>query len=467
MEIKKFDLNIEKILEDWDIHHAIREIIANAIDECIITNTKDIDISKDNSGKWHIRDFGRGLKYEHLTQKENDEKLRNPKVIGKFGIGLKDALATFDRKGVKILIKSRYGDITISKSEKHDFKDIVTLHADIHLPLDPNFVGTEFIIEGCSDSDIENAKDLFLIFSGDKVLEDTEYGKVLEKKEDVGRIYINGVKIAEEVNFLFSYNITRLNSAIKRVLNRERTNVGRTAYSGIVKSILLSCKSKVVAERLVDDLKGYQTGSIHDEVNWTDVSIYACRLLNSFEKTVFFTSSELIKSNHMVDEARREGYKIVTIPDSIREKIRGESDVSGNPIRDLDRFSTEYIESFVYEFIEEKDMSHQEREIFKMTGEIFNLMGGKPQKIVDVKISKTMRKDVSALTPTVGVWDSLNGWIIVHISQLRNIKIYAGTLLHEAAHAVSNHPDVDRIFELELSSMIGTIVSKFLDMKTM
>ena len=104
MEIKKFDLNIEKILEDWDIHHAIREIIANAIDECIITNTKDIDISKDNSGKWHIRDFGRGLKYEHLTQKENDEKLRNPKVIGKFGIGLKDALATFDRKGVKVIL---------------------------------------------------------------------------------------------------------------------------------------------------------------------------------------------------------------------------------------------------------------------------------------------------------------------------------------------------------------------------
>ncbi len=30
---RSFDLNIEKILEDWDIHHGIREIIANAIDE--------------------------------------------------------------------------------------------------------------------------------------------------------------------------------------------------------------------------------------------------------------------------------------------------------------------------------------------------------------------------------------------------------------------------------------------------
>ena len=31
---------------------------------------------------------GRGLKYEHLTQNENQEKLKNPtKVIGKFGVG--------------------------------------------------------------------------------------------------------------------------------------------------------------------------------------------------------------------------------------------------------------------------------------------------------------------------------------------------------------------------------------------
>jgi hypothetical protein len=41
MEImKKFDLNIEKILENWDRKHAIREIIANALDEQKLTNSK-------------------------------------------------------------------------------------------------------------------------------------------------------------------------------------------------------------------------------------------------------------------------------------------------------------------------------------------------------------------------------------------------------------------------------------------
>jgi len=84
--MKKFDLNIEKILENWEVYHGIMEIIANAIDEQILTGSKDMNIFKDENNRWHIRDYGRGLKYEHLTQNENEEKLKNPQVIGKFGM---------------------------------------------------------------------------------------------------------------------------------------------------------------------------------------------------------------------------------------------------------------------------------------------------------------------------------------------------------------------------------------------
>lgn len=91
---REFDLNIEKILENWENYHAIREIIANALDEQIITQTKDIEIKQSNDGWWHIIDYGRGLNYHHITQNENEEKLSNDKLIGRFGVGLKDALAT-------------------------------------------------------------------------------------------------------------------------------------------------------------------------------------------------------------------------------------------------------------------------------------------------------------------------------------------------------------------------------------
>ncbi len=70
-----FDLNIEKVLEHWNLAHAIREVIANAIDEQMLTGSRDIDIYQDKQGFWRIRDYGRGLQYIHFTQNENQEKL--------------------------------------------------------------------------------------------------------------------------------------------------------------------------------------------------------------------------------------------------------------------------------------------------------------------------------------------------------------------------------------------------------
>jgi hypothetical protein len=461
-ETKKFDLNIEKILEDWEVYSAIREVIANAIDEEILSHTRKIEIFKDRKGRWHIRDFGRGLRYEHLTQKEDEEKLSNPHVIGKFGIGLKDALATFDRKGVKVFIKSKQGDITLGKSEKHDFEDVITLHAYIHPPSDPNFVGTDVILEGCTEKDIERAKNLFLRFSGDKVLERTRYGEVLLKKKEPARIYVNGVKVAEEENFIFSYNITSLTKAIRKALNRERTNVGRTAYSERVKSILLSCKSEVVAKALVDDLMGYDTGTLHDELKWTDVSTHACKLLNALEEVVFFTPEQLIHATDMVDKAKGEGYKIITIPENVRWKIKGLRDFSGKAIRDLDQFKVEWIQSFEFKFIDEKEMTRKEREIFRMTGEILSFVGGKPRKVKEIKISETMRPEAFSLKEASGLWEESTGRIIIKRDQLRSLKNYAGTLLHEIAHVRSGASDITREFEQQLTSQIGSIISKMM-----
>ncbi len=65
--VAKFDLNIERILESSEVYRARREVIANAPDEQALTGTSDVRIMKDAKGVWHIRDYGRGLKCEHLT----------------------------------------------------------------------------------------------------------------------------------------------------------------------------------------------------------------------------------------------------------------------------------------------------------------------------------------------------------------------------------------------------------------
>ncbi len=461
--VRKFDLNVEKILEDWEVHHGIREIIANAIDEEVLTDCKPMEISKDREGGWHFRDFGRGLKYEHLTQKESDEKLKNPHVIGKFGIGLKDALATFDRRKIKVFIKSRHGEMTLGKSEKHGFEDLITLHAYIRPPSDPKFVGTEFVLKGCTAKDVEKAKDLFLIFSGEKVVEETKHGAVLERKGSSARIYVNGVRVAEEENFLYSYNITSLTKAIRKALNRERTNVGRTAYTGRVKSILLACGTKPVARQLVEDLKGYQDGTLHDELEWTDVAVHACRLLNSLERVVFLTPDDLMRAGYIVDRAKGDGYRVVTIPENVREKIHGGLDAAGKPMVDLSGFQTQWNKSFKFDFIDEKDMTPREREIFVMTKAILKLAGGKPKCVREVKISKTMRIDPLSLRESSGLWEESTGKIIVKRSQLESLQKYAGTLLHELCHAESGTQDVTGEFEDELTSLVGAITARFLE----
>ena len=277
IDARLFDLNIEKVLEHWSVAYAIREVLANALDEQVLTNSNPPEIFKDIQGNWHIRDFGRGLKYEHLTQNENKEKLKHKdRVIGKFGFGLKDAFATFDRNKVRVSILSKHGDITISKAEKHGFSDISTLHAQITEASDIQFVGTDVVMNGVKDADIESAKSYFLQFSGDEILESTPYGSVVHKNpKQKGKIYFNGLCVAQEENFLFSYNIISPTASLRKALNRERTNVGRSAYTDRVKSILLACKTSQVADELAKDLANFERGTMQDELDWTDVSLHA------------------------------------------------------------------------------------------------------------------------------------------------------------------------------------------------
>lgn len=458
--MKQFDLNIEKILENWDVYHGIREIIANALDESLLTKTADVEIYKD--GSWHIRDYGRGLKYTNLTQNENEEKLSNASVIGKFGIGLKDALATFDRKKIYVLIKSKHGDITLTKTAKEGFSDIITLHANISEPSDPNFVGTEFVLDGVQDDDIAKAKNLFLKFTGEQIIESTKSGEVIRKNGPSGNIYINGVKVAEEENFLFSYNITQITGQIRKALNRERSNVGRTAYTPSVKNILLFCKSSDVAKLLADDLQNLNYGTAHDELSWIDVQEHSVKILNQNEKVLFVSSVDIMLHPDMIEEAKRSGHQIISIPENLKDKIKGAFDLSGKPIIDISQFTTNYNESFTFEIVPVDKLTQAEREIYELTDQILNLIGGKPRIVRDIKISNTMRKDFFANMETYGVWEPATGSIIIVRKMLNSVEDYSGTLIHEAIHAKSGLGDISRNFEHELTVAIGQICEKAL-----
>jgi hypothetical protein len=456
MTNKSFDLNIEKILENWEVRHAIREVIANALDEQILTSTSPVVIEK-RDDTWFISDSGRGIHYTHLTQNENQEKLDSPLVIGRFGIGLKDALATFERHSINVRIKSRFGTISTHKSAKHGFGDIKTLHAIIEEPLDPAFVGTEVKLEKVDDREMEAAKALFLKFSDEDLLASSRFGQIISRRSGPGAIYINGVKVAEEANFLFSYNITLLTAAIKKAINRERSHVGRTAYSDSVKKILLSSTNGNVARKLAEDISRFQSGEMHDELAWIDVQEHAVRILNAQEKVLMVTADEAMRFPDLIEQARQSGSMILTIPENLRAKIADSVDVEGNRMVDLTQFAESYNDSFQFDFVEAEALGSHERKILDTAAFVIEAFGGKPAKVDAIKISNTMRPDLLTSGQTLGCWDPTSSSIVIWRPQLKTFEDFSSILIHELVHAKTGYSDVTRDFESALTTTIGDL----------
>jgi len=448
-----FDLNVEKILDHWGTPEAVREVIANALDEQALTRSEEPVIARRRDG-WHITDFGRGLRYQHLTQNENPEKRRRADlVVGKFGVGLKDALATFFRRGIDVRIKSPHGDITLRRAAKSDFADVKTLHAAISKPSEPKREGTDFVLRGLLDRDMAAARDYFLRFAQDRELERTELGSILARKDDEpARIYVKGVRVATEDQFLFSYNITSTTAQLQRALNRERTNVGRTAYQDRVKAILLKARSAAVVDQLAQDLPRIQQGTNHDEINWVEVQEQAVRILAARGKTLFLTSQQMLYMGATVQEARQDGYKLVFIPDKMLARLPGLRDMNGDPILDLSGFVKVWNESFQYDFVEVSKLTKEERETWRILPKLLELAGGHANRVKEVRVSNTMRLDEVAYE-TEGVWDSPN--IVVKRTVLDSPRHFASVLLHEIAHASSGANHGNLAFMAAIDDLAG------------
>ena len=452
MSTRSFDLNIEEVLENWEVEHAIREIISNALDEQLISSTAEIEIFRDGAGDWHIRDFGRGLQIEHFTLNENPEKLTAPTgVIGKFGVGLKDALPTFHRRGIYVLIRSSSGSYWLKQEHKHGFADIVTLHVEYD-DAPTNIQGTEVILRGATDLDMANAKALFLKFAGEQPLETNTYGQILQRRGDCGRVYISGVFASEEPNFVFSYNVTSLTDAMKKKLNRERLNVGRATYADRVKAILKNAKSKSVQQLLIDEVKKRATGEQCDEMAWIEISQMALNLMHERAQVAYFTEQELQSRPEVLDSARSDGYEVVVISDQQKSKLASQILSGGPEVRTLETYVKEYNTSFQYRFIDYGILTREERLVFDLSPRILSFVGIAGNRVPQIRISETMRVTTDN---TEGVWDRTIQAVVIKRSKLASIVGYAATLLHEAGHATTGAVDATREFEQVLTDYLG------------
>lgn len=449
-----FDLNVEKVLEHWTVAHAVRELLANALDEHLLGHGPVPEVERLAEGRWRIRDFGRGLRHEHFTQNENEEKTTSDAVIGRFGVGLKDALAVLDRHRVAVTIRTATADISTAVHAKAGFPDTTTLHAVFRPPSDGDLVGTEVTLAGVADEDVAEAKRFFLRWNDEVVLDVTPYGDLLARTGDEpGRIYVRGVRVAEEETFLFSYNVTKFNAKLARALNRERSNVGRQAYGDRVKDILLAARSPEAMEALIADLAEFQSGAQRTESTWVDVALHASRVVSATGEVVFVTPTQLAAGGPLFDYARDEGLRLLVVPTKVADRLKGETDVDGQPIRTLDVYAREWQRSFRFELVDRTDLRDDERAVLDRTADVFALLGLAPDQW-PVVVSETMRPGARGVDAD-GVWDGER--IVIHRSQLRSLRGFCATLLHEIAHARTGTDDATLEFEAALTDQLGDL----------
>ena len=119
-----------------------------------------------------------------------------------------------------------------------------------------------------------------------------------------------------------------------------------------MKAILLARDQDDVFDALVTDLQSYERGTWHDETQWLDVGLHACKQLNARRKVIFLTAFELSYAADFVQSAKDDAYEIIVVPETIRRKLPSLRDALGNPIRDLDRYRSEWQDSFRFTFID-------------------------------------------------------------------------------------------------------------------
>ena len=177
---------------------------------------------------------------------------------------------------------------------------------------------------------------------------------------------------------------------------------------------------------------------------------------------IFLTPQELNSARDFVDRAKDDGYRVVVVPQNIRRKLKDAVDITGAPIVDLERYKAQWNESFEFSFVDPSELSGEERAVFDQTDAILALRGGRPDRLREVAISTTMRIGASGYAEASGVWEPKEGRIVIKRDELRSLETYAGTLLHEVAHAASGAPDVSAGFEDALTAEAGTVASEAL-----
>ena len=194
------------------------------------------------------------------------------------------------------------------------------------------------------------------------------------------------------------------------------------------------------------------SGVQRDELKWLDVQVKFIKLLNEKGGVIFVTASEYAEANGRKREIVEEsGKEIVFVPDNLMSKI----DDDHISITGLSEVISDYMNSFEYEFVDDKDLSTEEKAVFRLKQSVIELVF--PDYDGEILISEKLRNVEE--DDTLGVCEDGQRIILLR-KVLSDSTDFLGTLAHELIHAKSGASDCSRLFEDYLTRCIGELLNK-------
>ena len=228
---KYIDLNVgEKSLDHLPIDFALKELLANSIDEHIANNLDPADVQLSYNKKLKtlsISDFGSGIEEKNFIQRKNNKKSDN-KYIGKYGIGLKDALVIANDKNHKITIETHTNIFTTEYKMKSG-TELITLHVksvksiNAHIPK-----GTRITISNIIPETYYTLRKTYIGYYDESeytLFLSHEIGSIYKFNKEVQMIFVNKLVVnTYSNNCHFSYDFP-LSKQIQDANTRDRKDI--------------------------------------------------------------------------------------------------------------------------------------------------------------------------------------------------------------------------------------------------
>lgn len=330
------DLNIgNKYLDNWEISHALRELIANALDEHTIKKIQKPIIISHNKNKCEIIDFGSGITKSSFIQQTNSTKYSNDKCIGQFGLGLKDALGILCKEDIGVIIYTKDFKFIPSYSKRISTSDI-TLHIKFKVNNEydddnDNEYGTKIVLTGIDKDDIRKAREYFMDlteFKFEKLYSDT-ITKFLGKNQF---IFVNKFKVCNsKSNTYFTYNIKKT-KAIMKEFNRDREERELKTLNRYIIQILKDIdifNDKYSSDKLRKEIQIIMGYDNLREFNKIDIIRNILLQYNNSNEYIFVDVKDkgLVKKKKYAEKINASKRKIMFIGSGVLKKINsGRSD---------------------------------------------------------------------------------------------------------------------------------------------